>query len=107
MAITSGDRRLCIATFFGPMEENMSISRWITAAAEAALSTAALMALIVAVLLVSLLSAHDTRRLIASEIGVSEEAAAAIPSVPLCFCVLPELDMVHTLNAAREARAVK
>ena len=82
----------------------MSISRWITAAAEAALSTAALLALFVASLLVALLSAHDTRGRIAIEIGLSEEAAQALPS---CLCFVPELEAVHSLRAARDASTVK
>lgn len=78
----------------------MPISRWITAAADAALSTAALLALLVASLLVALLSAQDTRGRLAIEIGLSDEAAAIMPS---CFFFAPEFDVAITAHAARLA----
>jgi hypothetical protein len=95
-AITSRDRRLYIPAF-SALEENMSISRWIEVTTDAVWSSAVLLVLLAASLLFALLSAPDTRGL-AIELGLSDEAAATIPS---CFCVAPELDVAIPPHAAR------
>lgn len=76
----------------------MSISRSIAAAAEVALSTAGLLVLLLASLLVALLSVQDTRGWVAVELGLSDEAAATLPS---CLCFAPELDLGLPAQVAR------
>jgi hypothetical protein len=68
----------------------MSISRWITVVTDAAWATGLLLVLLAASLLIALLSVPDTRGRFAVELGLTDEAAATIPS---CFCVAPEFDV--------------
>jgi len=76
----------------------MSISRWITVVNDAAWATGLLLVLLAASLLIALLSVPDTRGRFAVELGLSDEAAATIPS---CFCVAPEFDVAIPPHAAR------
>lgn len=78
----------------------MSISRWITVVNDAAWATGVLLLLLAGCLLITVLSVPDTRGRFVVELGLSDEAAATIPS---CFCVAPELDVANTLQAVRDA----